>query len=124
MIRVVLFTVLWGMLSAGPSVMAQDYQEGDPRKGEAIYKQHCLRCHGVNGTGEGPEARFLTVPPANFLSDQSRMKADIELLIVIAHGSIFSPMHGWRGQLSESEMWDVLRYIRILAPYKAIARTP
>lgn len=96
--------------------------QGDMKRGKAIYQEHCLRCHGMSGSGSGPESAYLTVPPANFLSDQSRLKSDLELLMTIAHGSIFSPMHGWRGRLSESEMWDVLEYIRFLAPFKAIAR--
>ena len=75
----------------GSWALAQERQ-GDRKRGEAIYQQHCLRCHGSNGNGEGPEAAYLTVPPANFLSDRSRLKSDLELLTIIAHGSIFSPM--------------------------------
>lgn len=75
----------------------------------------------MSGSGDGLEAAYLTVPPANLLSGQSRLKSDFELYMIIAHGSIYSPMHGWRGRLTESEMWDVLEYIRFLAPFKAIA---
>jgi mono/diheme cytochrome c family protein len=103
-------------------VIAQNPQ-GDSQRGQAIYQQHCLRCHGMSGNGRGPDAPFLIVPPANFLSDQSRVKADLELLMTIAHGSIFSPMHGWRGQLTDQQMWDVLRYLRQLAPFKVMTRT-
>ncbi len=114
-----LWIVVLGM--TGSLVFAQDSQ-GDIKSGEAIYQQHCLRCHGSSGSGDGPEGAYLTVPPANFLSDQSRLKSDLELMMTIAHGSIYSPMHGWRGRLSESAMWDVVEYIRFLAPFKAIAQ--
>ena len=110
--------IVVGMI--GSEGFAQDRQ-GDPKSGRTIFQEHCSRCHGTDGGGDGPDAAYLTVPPANLLSDQSRMKSDLELLMTIAHGSIFSPMHGWRGKLSESEMWDVLEYIRFLAPFKAIA---
>jgi mono/diheme cytochrome c family protein len=119
---ILLFVGALGVVLNVSWVFAQDSQ-GDSQRGQAIYQQHCLRCHGFNGNGEGPDAPFLIVPPTNFFSEQSRVKADLELLMVIAHGSIFSPMHGWRGQLTDQEMWDVLRYIRQLAPFKAIAKT-
>lgn len=115
---VLFWIVLLGM--TGSLVMAQD-RPGDPKSGRDIYQQHCLRCHGMSGSGDGLEAAYLTVPPANLLSGQSRLKSDFELYMIIAHGSIYSPMHGWRGRLTESEMWDVLEYIRFLAPFKAIA---
>ncbi len=118
-----MFLLLWIVLlgMTGSLVFAQDRQ-GDLKSGEAIYQQHCLRCHGIGGSGDGPEAAYLTVPPANLLSGQSRLKSDVELYMIIAHGSIYSPMHGWRDRLTESQMWDVLEYIRFLAPFKAIAR--
>ena len=115
----VLLWIIW-LSMPGSLVFAQDRQ-GDLKSGEAVYQQHCLRCHGPSGSGDGPEAAFLTVPPANLLSEQSRVKSDFELYMVIAHGSIYSPMHGWMGRLTDSEMMNVVAYIRFLAPFKAIA---
>ncbi len=89
----------------------------NPQKGEAIYRQHCLRCHGQAGDGLGPEARELIVPPANFQSLKSRSKTDMALLLGISQGVLFSPMHGWRDRLSEQEMLDVLRHLRTFAPF-------
>lgn len=119
--RMVLLFWIVLLSMTGSLVFAQDRQ-GDLKKGKAIYQQHCLRCHGISGSGDGLEAAFLTIPPANLLSDQSRLKSDLELLMIITHGSIYSPMHGWGDRLTEGEMWDVLEYIRFLAPFKAIAR--
>ncbi len=89
----------------------------NPKKGEAIYQQHCLRCHGQAGDGLGPDARDLIVPSANFQTLTSRTRTDMELLLAISHGVLFSPMHGWRDRLSERDMLDVLSYIRTLAPF-------
>ncbi len=93
------------------------YIPGDPNRGQAIYEQHCLRCHGFTGKGDGPDAAYLIVPPANFQSSKSQMKSDLELLVIIAHGVVYSPMHGKRDILSDQEMWDVLQYIRTFAVY-------
>jgi cytochrome c oxidase cbb3-type subunit 3 len=91
-------------------------RQGHPDRGEAIYKEHCLRCHGKLGDGNGPDAQNLIVRPADFHSDRSRAKTDFELLITISNGVLFSPMHSWRGRLTDEEMLDVIEYVRALAP--------
>ena len=93
---------------------------GDPHIGKDLYEKHCLQCHGIKGDGNGPDTQFLIVPPANFHSLQSRSKTDWELVTIITHGVIFSPMHGWANRLTEQEIWDVLSYIRMLAPFNPI----
>ncbi len=35
------------------------------KKGRALYSQHCRSCHGITGTGDGPAATSLKVPPAD-----------------------------------------------------------
>ena len=93
-------------------------QSGDAKNGAAIYTRHCLRCHGANGDGQGPDAESLTIKPANFLSKSSRTQSDMSLLQTIVWGSVYSPMHGWWDQLTGQETRDVLAYIRSLAPYE------
>ena len=63
-----------------------DFNQGDPQNGKTIYFQHCLNCHGEKGDGHGPDIQFLTVPPADFHSLQSRSKTDWELMTVITYG--------------------------------------
>jgi hypothetical protein len=58
--------------------------------------------------------------PANFHSLKSRSKTDMELLLAIKQGVLFSPMHGWGDRLSEQEMLDVRRSIRTLASFNPI----
>jgi mono/diheme cytochrome c family protein len=107
-----------GLLAlSGPaisSLYAQDYPP-DIARGKSVYTQHCLVCHGPGGWGDGPAASSLKVAPANFHRFQSFLKSDEELLRTIEHGVVFSPMHSWRGQLTDGEMQDVLAYIRHLS---------
>lgn len=103
------------------SWVAAQSMAGNPKNGEVIYQKNCLRCHGQALDGNGPEGRYLIVPPANFRSMESRLKTDWELLITISHGVLFSPMHGWRDRLTDQEMLDVLSYIRMMAPPGAIS---
>jgi hypothetical protein len=58
---------------------------------------------------------LLTIPPANFHRPGSFLKSDESLLRMIEHGGVYSPMHAWRGRLTDGEMQDVLAYIRILS---------
>lgn len=97
-----------------PTLYAQDYPP-DRERGKALYEQHCQNCHGPTGRGDGPGAMALKVSPANFQRFQSFLKSDDELLRTIEHGVVYSPMHSWRGQLTDGEMQDVVAYIRVLS---------
>lgn len=97
-----------------PSLQAQDYPP-DIARGKAVYTRHCQICHGDGGWGDGPAAASLKVAPANFHRFKSFLKSDEELLRTIEHGVVFSPMHSWRGQLTDGEMQDVVAYIRLLS---------
>lgn len=96
-------------------IAAQDLP-GNPDRGEAIYKEQCLQCHGRLGDGQGPAARDLIVQPQDFHTLEARGRTDFELLIAVSNGVLFSPMHSWRGRLKDQEMLDVIQYIRALAP--------
>ncbi len=105
----------------GTAWMAAHAQYGNPKNGQAIYQQHCLRCHGEKLDGSGPDGQYLVVPPANFQSLSSRSKTDWELLIAISQGVLFSPMHGWSGRLNDDQIRDVLSYIRMQAPFNPVS---
>lgn len=108
----VLVVLIDAAQSAGPR--AQEYPP-DPERGKAIYARHCRSCHGDTGGGNGPAAETLPLAPADFHHVRSILKSDEDLLRVIEHGIVFSPMHAWRGRLDDGEMQDVLVYIRLLS---------
>jgi len=89
---------------------------GDAKAGQAVYEQQCVRCHGATLEGDGPDGQYLIVRPANLRSQTSRSKTDWELLVAISNGVLFSPMHGFRGKLTDQQMLDVLSYLRSVAP--------
>lgn len=107
-------------LVVGSSWVQAQSERGDPENGRLLYTQHCLRCHGETLEGNGPDARYLIVPPANLRSPDIRAKTDWELLIPIYHGVMFTPMHGWRGRMTYEQIRDVLSYIRTVAPFDAV----
>jgi mono/diheme cytochrome c family protein len=95
-------------------VFAQEYP-ADLSRGKTVYERHCMTCHGPRGYGDGPNALLLTIAPANFHRPGSFLKSDETLMRMIEHGGVFSPMHSWRGRLTDGEMQDVLAYIRVLS---------
>ncbi len=112
-LRVTLSMGIIGLLFA-PLLQAQEYP-ADITRGKGVYQRHCRACHGAGGLGDGPDAKDLKVAPANFHRFSSILKSDEELLRIIEHGVVFSPMHAWRGRLTDGEMQDVVAYIRLLA---------
>lgn len=83
--------------------------------GPEIYARFCQKCHGATGRGDGPQAQWKYLPPANFHSPATRTKSDEQLLSVIEHGVIFTPMHSYRGTLTHAQMREVLAHIRQLS---------
>ncbi len=50
--------------------------QGDSKAGQTVYEQQCLRCHGSQLDGNGPESQDLIVRPANLQSQITRSKTD------------------------------------------------
>jgi mono/diheme cytochrome c family protein len=103
------------LISVSTSMVFAQVIRGDLKAGQHVYEQQCLRCHGAQLDGNGPDNRDLIVHPANLQSQVSRSKTDWELLVAISNGVLFSPMHGFRGKLTDQQMLDVLSYIRSVA---------
>ena len=104
----VMLTASW--LVAAPAELPEDVTMG-----KQVYEQHCQKCHGVGGWGDGPQAQWQYLPPVNFHALSSKLKSDEQLISVIEHGVIFSPMHSFRGTLNATEVQDVVAYIRLLS---------
>lgn len=111
-----IFTTAVVLMFIATSWASAQVLRGNPKEGHAVYEQHCLRCHGHKLDGNGPESRDLIVRPANLQSSIVRSKTDWELLVTISNGVLFTPMHSFRGKLTDQQMLDVLSYIRSVSP--------
>lgn len=87
---------------------------GDPQQGRAIYEKHCQHCHGPRGKGDGEVGQVTNPPAADFTSAASKKKSDAVLLATIQNGRPPTAMEGWKGQLSDGEIEDVLAYVKSL----------
>lgn len=104
------------LLLIGTSWVSAQMSRGNPKIGQGVYEQPCLRCHGSKLDGNGPDSEDLIVRPADLQSRVTRSKTDWELLVAISNGVLFSPMHGFRGKLTDEQILDVLSYIRAMSP--------
>ena len=87
---------------------------GDPAKGKAVFEKSCAACHGQLGKGDGPTGAMLTPKPADLTGAATVKKSDADLRTIIEKGKPPSAMIGWKGQLSDGEIENVLAYVRSL----------
>jgi len=79
-----------------------------------IYADHCARCHGDQGNGDGPDASMYKTPPG-VLSDARSIgqETDGEIFWKIGEGR--RPMPGFEKELSDQQRWQLVNFIRSLA---------
>jgi copper transport protein len=85
-------------------------------RGREIYEQQCASCHGLTGRGDGPLAASLRPRPADFRVHMAAGHTDGELFTWLSRGVPGTAMPGFEGQLSETDRWHTVNYIRGFAP--------
>lgn len=86
-------------------------------RGRALFQNDCAVCHGAEGRGDGPAAAGLPGKP----DDLGRIAPppifpDGVVAYRIRNGTGFMP--AFKATLAENEVWDLLNFIRSLAPAK------
>jgi copper transport protein len=82
--------------------------------GKAVYERLCLVCHGARGAGDGPAAFTMNPRPLD-LRIHVPLHAEGEHFHWISEGIPGTAMPGWRANLSDTERWQLVRYIQSLA---------
>lgn len=83
-------------------------------RGKELFAINCQMCHGATGEGTGPVAAFLiNFKPANLTSDVVQAKSDGSIFLTITNG-IEGAMPPLNENLTVSERWDVVNYVRTL----------
>ena len=102
--------------AGGPSLKELNVSqpERDVLSGRVIFSTICIRCHGVEGKGNG-QMKF-TPPVADLTSPKVQEKLDARLFKSVHDGKQNTAMGAWREALTDDEIWDVLAYVRTLAP--------
>jgi len=82
-------------------------------RGRLLFQQQCAICHGERGLGDGPVAASLRDKPED-LSKIARPPIFPDGIVIyrIANGKKLMP--AFKTTLSESQLWDLLNFIRSL----------
>ena len=83
------------------------------KQGEMLFSEHCARCHGGAGLGDGPDGD-PQMPPAD-LTDPYRapINPDGTLYYKILNGK-GRDMPAFKTELATGEIWAVVEYIKTL----------
>ena len=87
--------------------------------GQALFTKNCRFCHGADAKGDGPMAPKDTHPSDLTDAKWDRGSTDGELFLVLRDGA--GPdfkMKGYKGRMSEPDMWNVINYLRSVGPKK------
>src|SRR5262249_7276830 len=94
---------------------------GSIAAGQVTFQKNCRFCHGPDGRGHGP----IAPPGTADLNDAhwDTGSSDIEIFTVIREGlGPDSKMKGFKGRLTDAEIWNIVNYIRTLSVTKTVAR--
>jgi len=93
------------------------------KRGQASYTTYCSGCHGAQGDGQGPAARFLEPKPRDFTKGKVKfasvpagdMPHDADLYRTITKGLHGTSMPSWN-LLPKQEVDDIIEYVKTFTP--------
>lgn len=83
-------------------------------RGRALFLANCAICHGPRGLGDGPQAFLLQPRPVN-LQLHVPQHAPGEVSYWISEGVAGTGMPAWKETLSETQRWEIVRFLYALA---------
>jgi len=96
-------------------------------RGQRLYAQHCLRCHGADGGGEGPDAARGPMWPPTLTGALLWKRLDGELFWHVRHGMQgregVPTMPGFAAELRDDQIWEVLDFLQANAAGRTLQAT-
>ena len=83
-------------------------------QGAALFRTHCMSCHGQTGRGDGPAAAALDAPPADLTAEHVDDHTDGDIFWWLTYGMAGTAMPGFEHTLSDTERWQLIRFVRSL----------
>lgn len=107
---------------ANPKLLGNDTVDPEVlKRGAAVYQQRCEQCHGVNGDGNGPAAKYLKPKPRDYrkgifkftaLAYGSRPRR-VDLMHTLRRGVTGTAMPSF-DMLSQEDLEAVVEYVLVL----------
>lgn len=89
-------------------------------RGQFVYQNFCLPCHGTTGSGNGPVALRGFPAPPSLLAEKALAMRDGQMFHILTYGQ--NNMASYAAQLSREDRWKVIAYVRTLQ--KAALQAP
>jgi cytochrome c oxidase cbb3-type subunit II len=100
-------------------------------RGKEVFLQRCVGCHGVNGDGKGPGAKFMSPSPADFTDkDDACCGGDTgpgDFYYRILRGWPGTAMENFGDRLSVDDIWRVVMFVKTIPNHtlkKDVVPTP
>jgi putative copper resistance protein D len=91
------------------------YTAASIASGMMLYAEHCARCHGRDGGGDGPDGRGLPRAAADLRAPHTGQHTAGDLFWWISHGIPGAGMPSFADRLDESARWDLVNLVRALS---------
>jgi len=80
------------------------------KKGESLYKSHCVTCHGPKGLGDGPDVdrKDRANKPANLALSRN---PEGVVFYKVWNGREQPKMPAFKSQMTRDEVWAVVAYV-------------
>ncbi|HYK90867.1 MAG TPA: cytochrome c [Acidobacteriota bacterium] len=99
--------------------LSQESRIGNAKRGAQLYRRYCEGCHGVDGNGEGENARHLDPRPRDFTAGVFKCRStptgslplDSDLFDTIRRGLHASAMPSWYS-LTRRQCADLVAYVK------------
>lgn len=83
------------------------------QRGDALFRAHCVQCHGAPGQAPEPYALGLNPAPASLVGS-ARERPAAEMFWITRHGVKMTGMPAWQYRLTDEQIWDVVAFMRVL----------
>ena len=85
-------------------------QAGQAQRGLALYRRHCVQCHGAPGVAPEPFALGMTPAPANLVFT-AREWPPAEIFWVVKEGLKMTGMPAWKQRMPDEDIWAIVSFM-------------
>ena len=82
--------------------------------GKRVYQRMCARCHGPSGKGDGSG----TAIPSDLTDEVWEFGSSDGEIFTAIHDGTSVDMDGYAGRISETEIWNLVNFLRSIGPQK------
>jgi mono/diheme cytochrome c family protein len=82
--------------------------------GRRSYSRLCVRCHGPEGAGDGTAATGA-VPPSDLTDTTWDYGSSDGEIFAVVHDGVSADMEGYAARMSDTDIWNVVNYVRTLS---------